>query len=45
MITIFLKCNIKEAFSSSDPTVPVKYISFPQSHNYISSTERKRDNK
>ncbi len=44
MITIFLNCNIKEAFSSS-PTVPAKYISFPESHNYISSTERERDNK
>ncbi len=32
-------------FLLPDPTVPAKYISFPESHNYISSTERDRDNK
>ncbi len=32
-------------FLLPDPTVPAKYISFPESHNDISSTERERDNK
>ncbi len=30
-------------FLLPDPTVPAKYISFPESHNDISSTERERD--
>ncbi len=44
-LNLNLKVQNKRLFFLPDPIVPFKYISYPESHNKISSTERIKNSK